>query len=101
MSGRYTEVFTRTTCPECRKANRQTPTMYYVSDEGDLTLVQERCTDRRSCGWVQTRATATGIEVRRTLLQARSRARVFATIALGELLALSAIAIAASALAAR
>jgi len=99
MSGRYREVFSRSTCPECRKANRQTPTMYYVSDEGPLTFVQERCTDR-SCGWLETRATATGIETRRALLQARSRARVFTMIAVGELLALGAIAIAATALAA-
>lgn len=74
--------------------------MYYVSDEGSITFVQVRCTNRRACGWVQTRATSTGIEVRTALVQARRRARVFATVAVGELLALGAIAAAASALAA-
>jgi len=72
-----------------------------VANEGPLTFLQERCTDWQSCDWLETKATATGIEVRWALLQARSRAHVYATIALGELLALAAMAIAATALAAR
>lgn len=74
--------------------------MYYVSDEGPLTFLQVRCTNRVSCGYVKTLASATGSDVRKALLQARSRSRVFALIALGEALALGAIATAASALAA-
>jgi len=101
MSGRYTEVMTRGSCPDCRRAGRGIkPTYYYVNDEPNLTFLQVRCTDRRSCGFVETRASATGSDVLKALLQARSRAHVFALIALGEALALGAIATAASALAA-
>ena len=101
MSGRYTEAVSRQSCPDCMRAGRNSgPLTYYVSDEGPLTFLQVRCTDRRSCGYVETRASATGSDVRKALLQARSRAHVFALVALGEALALGAIATAASALAA-
>ena len=100
MSGRYIKVRSGLFCPACREAGRgNTPTYYYVAHEGFLTVTQLLCTDQ-SCGYVETRASATGSDVLKALLQARSRAHVFALVALGEALALGAIVTAASALAA-
>ncbi len=105
--GVYFEAFCGQFCPACREAGRGDHALVHCgSDEPDLTVLQVRCTNRRFCRHVQTRAVqargaATGSGAERALLQARSRARVFAMVAVGELLALGAIAAAASALAAR
>ncbi|MEO7921192.1 MAG: hypothetical protein ABIT01_17155 [Thermoanaerobaculia bacterium] len=49
--------------------------MYYVSDEGDLSFFQVRCSNRRDCGFVETRAGADGLTTRSALLRARKTIR--------------------------
>ena len=71
--------------------------MYYVSDEPGLSMLQARCTNRRDCGWVETRAAEAGIDTRRALLKSTRRARVFMLFALGEAAAIAATIVAASA----
>ena len=97
-AGRYTEVISRVSCPDCLRSGRRTsPVMYYVSDEPGLTFLQARCTNQRDCGWVETRAADAGIEARQALLKLRRRTRVFMLFIFGETLAIAATIVAASA----
>jgi hypothetical protein len=95
--GRYTEVMSRVSCPDCiRSGRRESPVMYYVSDEPGLSMLQARCTNRRDCGWVETRAADAGIAARQALLKSRRRARAFMLFIIGETIALAATIVAAS-----
>lgn len=92
MSGVYADAWSPRTCPTCGIHYS-----YYVVDDGNLSLFQIRC---GKCRFVQTLGTPVGNEVRANLAKSRRRAHVFALVAIGELIALGAVALAASALAA-
>lgn len=92
MSGRFAEVPSRRSCPECTGAGRgDTPLMYYVSDEGDLSFFQVRCSNRRDCGFVETRAGAFGLTARSALLKSRKTIRRLVVTAVAEVIALVSI----------
>lgn len=89
MSGRYSEVVSRLSCPACLRSGRGDNPLYHtVNDEGPLSFAQRRCR-HRECGYSETIASASGIEVRQALLKSRRREHAFMLFALGEGLAIA------------
>ena len=99
MSGVFTEVWAPDLCSRCLGQGREKHLKYVITDEAELSTLQIRCVE---CRWVQTKASATGNELRGRLLKAerRVRSRVLAMMVVGAFITLGATFIAAFALAA-
>jgi hypothetical protein len=100
MSGLFTEVWARDLCSNCLGQGREKHLKYVITDEQELSTLQLRCME---CHWVQTKASATGNELRARLLKAerRVRSRVLAMMIVGALITLGATFIAATVFAAK
>lgn len=98
--GTYTEVWASELCSRCLGQGREKHLKYVITDEAELSTLQIRCLE---CRWSQTKASATGNELRARLLKAerRVRSRVLAMMIVGALTALGTTFILASALAAK
>jgi hypothetical protein len=98
MNGTWTESFTSRTCPSCAVSGKPDSRLYtYSVVEDGFSLLQIRC---HICRWVQTIASSSSSDALAAAKKAHRRARTFAVIAVGELVAMSAFALTASALAA-
>lgn len=100
MSGVFTEVWAQDLCSRCLGQGREKHLKYEITDEAELSTLRVKCPE---CRWVQTKASATGNELRARLLKAerRVRSRVLAMMIVGAFITLGATFIAAAAFAAK
>jgi hypothetical protein len=100
MSGLFTEVWSSDLCSRCLGQGREKHLKYVITDEAELSTLQLRCVE---CRWTQTKASATGNELRARLLKAerRVRSRALAMMMVGAFITLGATFIAALAFAAK
>jgi phage FluMu protein Com len=98
MKGTWTESFTNQTCPRCSASGKPDSRLYtYSVVEDGFSILQVKC---HTCKAVQTIASSSSSDALAAANKAHRRARTFAVIAVGELVAMSAFALTASALAA-
>jgi hypothetical protein len=98
MTGTWAETFTPQTCPRCAASGKPDSRLYaYSVVEDGHSLLQVRC---HVCRAVQTIASSSSNTALAAARKAHRRARMFGTIAIVELVAMSALALTASALAA-
>ncbi len=99
MSGTSREFFSTELCKTCSAQGHEQQLKELLINDGPLSAFLVRCI---RCGFCETRAAAVGVRMRAELLKTRKRAstRAWTFMAIGALLAFSAIALAATALAA-
>jgi hypothetical protein len=99
MTGVWMEVRSSRLCTACLGRGREEYLKNLIIDDGPLSSLIARCF---ACNGVETKAAAVGNDLRARLLKSEKRAgsRVLKLMAVGALLALGAMAVAASALAA-
>jgi hypothetical protein len=99
MTGVWMEVRSSRLCTACLGRGREEYLRNLIIDDGELSSFVQRCF---ACQGVTTKAAAVGNDLRARLLKSEKRAgsRVLKLMAVGALLALGAMAVAASALAA-
>lgn len=98
MTGTFSENFTNQTCPRCAAVGKPNSRLYVYSVlEDGHSILQTKC---HVCKAVKTEASSSTPDVLAAARRAHKRARMYALIAVGELVVGSAFALTASALAA-